>query len=87
MSTDQDTPPSPPTDDIVQEPKKTKGVVGERLWGPYRTHSGTSMSEKYSGGPWGLGNLVKIIIFSKVCFRVSNRLVCHLTASLICHGV
>jgi len=42
-------------DVIVQEPKKVRGTVGERLWGPYRTHSGTTVSDRYSGGPWGLG--------------------------------
>lgn len=52
--------PSPPEetplgDIIIQEPPKVPGVVGERLWGPYRTHSGIPNSEKSSGGPWGLG--------------------------------
>ena len=41
--------------EFIQEPKKEKGVVGERIWGPYKVHSGIPYSEKYSGGPHGLG--------------------------------
>lgn len=44
-------------DGMITEPIKVRGVVGERVWGPYRTHKGIPMSEKYSGGPRGLGTL------------------------------
>lgn len=49
---------------IIQEPKKPRGVPGERLWGPYKTHSGTSVSDRYSGGPYGVG---KLLFLRKVC--------------------
>ena len=39
----------------VQEPQKARGTVGEKIWGPYKTHAGSDITSKYAGGPWGLG--------------------------------
>lgn len=47
----------------IQEPMKTRGVVGEKIWGPYKTHGGSDLSAKYSGGPRGLGNILDCIIY------------------------
>lgn len=48
--------------EFIQEPKKTQGVVGEKVWGPYKVHSGIPNSDRYAGGPHGLGEQTNQVI-------------------------
>lgn len=50
--------PPPPDSEWIQEPKKTKANVGDKAWGPYKTHEGADITSKFAGGPWGLGNFI-----------------------------
>lgn len=56
MATKNEKPDDIELPEFIMEPKKEQGVVGDRIWGPYRVHSGIPNSEKYSGGPHGLGD-------------------------------
>lgn len=71
MAEKSGTPSDAPESVYIQEPMKTRGVVGEKLWGPYKTHKGSDISAKYSGGPRGLG--YTIVFHSLVNMHVQSH--------------
>lgn len=54
---------------VIQAAPKPRGIVGERIWGPYKIHAGTSVSDKYSGGPFGFGKYALLQIKSSTLLQ------------------